>query len=506
MIQLLHEVRYNEGQNPSDREESELKHNRRPLIEALQQHNQSSPTSFHVPGHKNGRLFQRGLETLRSAGEWDQTEIRGLDDLYDPRGPLKEAQELLSDLYGSRESIFLTGGSTAGNLIMLYLASLEGKKVLIQRNSHQSILHGLELFGLTGVYVEVDKEQVTGVPLGVSKETLTTALEDHPDTVMVIFTHPTYEGYAGPLKTLMDLVRARGMISAVDEAHGAHFMSPALPDHAISAGADIVVQSAHKMLPALTMGAWLHLGKTAPWHSEKVRRVSQMLQSSSPSYLIMASLDAARSTLACLDKHVITDQISEYQKLVRQLTEESAATVMPENLGEYRRDPYKLPIVSSEEMKAAVWKAQLEKRFAYPELQGARHVLLTMPLFEGNRETVFLQSHAVDIFGKMNETADPLPFRVSPTEEQWTWVSEETSFLHTTFRVAMEKAAGMTSAETITPYPPGIPVVRTGTRITQTHIENLLAAHRSGVAFQTGDRWIHEGVLVYRPTEGDDDQ
>lgn len=480
-------------------------HQQRPLIEALQQHSQSSPISFHVPGHKHGRLFQPGLNPLRSAGEWDQTEINGLDDLYEPQGPLQEAQELLSDLYAAKASFFLTGGSTAGNLIMLYLASLKGKKVLIQRNSHQSILHGLELFGLTGVYVEVDTEAVTGVPLGVSPESLTAALLDHPDAVMMVFTHPTYEGYAGSMKPLFTTVREKGLISAVDEAHGAHFISPALPDHAIAEGADIVVQSAHKMLPALTMGAWLHLGEQAPWQDEEVRRVSQMLQSSSPSYLIMGSLDAARSMLACLDDEVIPDQIRQYQKLARALTKESMAKVMPEQLGDYRRDPYKLALASGVDMQTAAWKQQLEKHHAYPELHGAKHLLLTMPFIGGEREITFLHSHAADIFGEKDQREPALPFQILPPEKHWSWVDGEANTAHTIQRVSVEEAAGWISAETITPYPPGIPVIRTGTRITQTHIETISAAHRSGVAFQTGDRWHHEGILVYRPTEGDDE-
>lgn len=481
-------------------------HTRQPLIEALKLHSQASPVSFHVPGHKNGRLFQNDLSPLVSAGVWDQTEIKGLDDLYRPHGPLYEAQDLLSDLYGTRASYLLTGGSTAGNLVMLYLASLRGEKVLIQRNSHQSILHGLELFNLTGVYLETDREAVTGVPLGVAPETITDALNDHPDAVMVIFTHPTYEGYGGQLKELLKLAKKRGVITAVDEAHGAHFAHSSLPDHAIDLGADIAVQSAHKMLPALTMGAWLHLGETAPWHEDEVRRVVQMLQSSSPSYLIMASLDAARSTLATLGEQTVTRQIEHYEQLEHLLIETTGATVMPRQLASYHRDPFKLPLATASNQESKQWKQRLEKLHAYPELHGAKHLLLTLPLFDGERETAFLRSNRADLFGNRKPSDGPLPFRVIPPEISWTWVNESLNTYTASCRLPLDQAAGHISAETITPYPPGVPVVQTGRKITQEQMNRILEAHRSGVAFQTGDHWINQGILVYRMAEGDDNE
>lgn len=477
-----------------------------PLIEALQKRASEHPVSFHVPGHKHGRLYtDEGHDVLREAAKWDQTEVQGLDDLYSASGAIQDAQVLLGALYQSGYSRFLTGGSTAGNLAMLYLARKRGTKVLIQDNSHQSVYHGLALFQLEGIVMRTDSEAFTGLPLGVSHKTLKDTLEAHPDAAMVLLTSPSYEGYAQSLGEHLALAKSFGLLTGVDEAHGAHFLHPAFPNTALHDGADVVVQSAHKMLPALTMGAWLHIGQEAPLPEEDVQQALQMLQTSSPSYLIMASLDAARATLARLMDDPHDRERTKLQTLADVISQETAAYVMPARLGPYVRDRIKLPLVAREQGMTHQWKERMERAHAYPELHSARHLLLTLPLSGGDRDIEKLQTHAQAWFGQAEGGSNDVSFAVKSPDAAWySAKSPDGDDQGETARIPLNKANGMKSAETVTPYPPGIPVIRRGQRITTAEIEAVIAADQAGVRFQTGNRWKHEGIDVYIQKQGDD--
>ncbi|ADH97584.1 aminotransferase class I/II-fold pyridoxal phosphate-dependent enzyme [Salisediminibacterium selenitireducens] len=477
-----------------------------PLIEALQKRASEHPVSFHVPGHKHGRLFSdEGHDVLREAAKWDQTEVQGLDDLYSASGVIQEAQVLLGALYQSGYSRFLTGGSTVGNLAMLYLASKRGTKVLIQDNSHQSVYHGLALFQLEGIVMRTDREAFTGLPLGVSYKTLHKTLEAHPDAAMVLLTSPSYEGYAQSLGDHLALSKSFGLLTGVDEAHGAHFLHPSFPNTALHDGADLVVQSAHKMLPALTMGAWLHVGQEAPLPEEEVQQALNMLQTSSPSYLIMASLDAARAVLARLMEDPLNGEKTKLQTLLACLSQETAACVMPARLGTYVRDRIKLPLVARKPGMTHRWKERMERAHAYPELHSARHLLLTLPLSGGERDIEKLQTHAKAWFGEAEGASNDVSFAVKSPDAAW-YKADTQGGDHEgeRARIPLSDAVGMKSAETVTPYPPGIPLIQRGQRITKTEIDAVIGADQAGVRFQTGNRWKYEGIDVYIQKQGDD--
>lgn len=280
-----------------------LQPGRAPVYEMLEQYRHKGNISYHVPGHKNGEAY-RSAVSAKSAGyltevmRYDVTEITGTDDLHHPEGVIREAQELAADCYGAEESYMLVGGSTAGNLALILTVCAEpGSLLILQRNVHKSVIHGLMLAGARAVFLEPQIDPGSGLAVAPSAETVQAALAAYPEAAGVLVTMPNYYGMGSDLAPLAQACHACCVPLLVDEAHGAHYgQHPALPAGALAQGADGVVQSTHKMLTALTMGAMLHV--QGPWLDRALlRQRLAMVQSSSPSYPVMASLDLARRLL-----------------------------------------------------------------------------------------------------------------------------------------------------------------------------------------------------------------
>ncbi|QCT00742.1 Orn/Lys/Arg decarboxylase major region [Paenibacillus algicola] len=268
-----------------------------PLWEALQNYRQKGRASFHVPGHKNGKAYMgvTGADLLMDVLSVDVTEITGTDDLHQPDGVILEAQRLAADCFGAEESFFLVGGSTVGNLAMiLTVCAQPGDLILVQRNVHKSVLNGLMLAGAQAVFLDPEVDAGSGLAIAPSLAAGSAALSAYPKAKGVLLTMPNYYGMGTDLTAWSELCHAAGIPLLVDEAHGAHYgQHPDLPRHALSCGADVVVQSTHKMLAAMTMGAMLHV-QGPRLDRALLRQRLAMVQSSSPSYPVMGSLDLAR--------------------------------------------------------------------------------------------------------------------------------------------------------------------------------------------------------------------
>ncbi|OWA33166.1 amino acid decarboxylase [Saccharibacillus sp. O16] len=271
-----------------------------PLYAELLRYAARKEASFHVPGHKDGHYYQNNAgEMPEGFGEVlriDATEIEGTDDLHDPEGVIREAQCKAADFFGAEETFFLVGGSTVGNLALILSVCREpGDLLIVQRNVHKSVLNGLMLAGARAVFVAPENEPGTGLAVLPGEYTLDQALVRYPEARGVFLTRPNYYGMGRSIREIARMCHERGIPLLVDEAHGAHYgLHPALPASALAEGADGVVQSTHKMLAAMTMGAMLHV-QGGLLDRSLLRRRLAMVQSSSPSYPIMASLDLARS-------------------------------------------------------------------------------------------------------------------------------------------------------------------------------------------------------------------
>ncbi len=255
------------------------------LLEKLADYTALDVCPMHMPGHKR-RDMGGGLP-------WglDITEIDGFDNLHDAQGVLKNGMERAARLYGSRRAFFLVGGSTCGILAGICAATRPGDTVLLPRGCHKSVYHALELRDLRPVYLPVPMDDGLGVAGSLRPETVAAALEAHPEAKMVIVTSPTYEGVVSDVAAITVLAHRAGVPVLVDEAHGAHLgLAPWLPAGAVTAGADIVIQSAHKTLPSLTQTALAHWNSNLVPAAEFARQLA-IFQTSSPSYLLMGSLD-----------------------------------------------------------------------------------------------------------------------------------------------------------------------------------------------------------------------
>ncbi|ARK24936.1 lysine decarboxylase [Sporosarcina sp. P37] len=454
----------------------------RPLVRALQNFQSRNPLSFHVPGHKNGMLS--GLpDNMRQAFVYDVTELTGLDDLHEPAEAIKQAEDKLSRLYGSDRSFFLVNGSTVGNLAMLYATVRQGDLVLVQRNAHKSVFHALELTGAQPVFLSPDWHEQTQTAGTVSLENVKYALKQYPNIKAAVFTAPTYYGVTNhEMEDIIKICHSYSIPVLVDEAHGAHFIvNEAFPKSALDLGADLVVQSAHKTLPAMTMASFLHI------HSqlvsvERVAHYLQMLQSSSPSYVLMASLDDARYYAETYNEKDYARFLSYRQGLIQDLRSiQGVEAVEPD-------DGLKL-LLRAEGHTGFVLQEALEQQGIYVELADLYQVLLILPLVKADYD----EEHAntADKFRRAvksltDKEAAAVQTYFSPPSSLVSVTAYTAKQLHTmsTEWVHIEQAAQRVAAESIIPYPPGIPLLCAGERVTEEYIKQIQDLLAAGCRFQ----------------------
>lgn len=264
------------------------------LYEKIKEYAESGVYPMHMPGHKrNTALLPPGIPYGA-----DITEISGFDDLHDPRGVLRDTAELAAELYGSDKAFLLINGSTVGILAAVGAHAGRGETVLIAGKCHRSVYNAAELFGLKTVNIEPDIDEASGIPCSIDPSVIESVLEKNRDVKAVFVTSPTYEGVISDISSIACIAHNRGIPLLVDEAHGAHLgFSKLFPGEAVKAGADVTVMSLHKTLPALTQCSLLHVrGGIAS--AEKTAGLLSTLQTSSPSYVLLASIDRCLRILA----------------------------------------------------------------------------------------------------------------------------------------------------------------------------------------------------------------
>lgn len=278
------------------------------LYEKLVKYAETDYYPFHMPGHKRNialkKMMKEGscgqdlrLPSLSGSLLWnsygiDITEIEGFDNLHQAEGILADAMERAARVCGAGKTYFLVNGSTCGLLAGISACVRHGDEIIVARNCHKAVYHAIELNELVPHYIYPQKVQNYGICGGISSENLRELLITYPDTKLVVVTSPTYEGVVSDIQALADTAHAFGVPLLVDEAHGAHFgKSEFFPKSALSYGADIVIQSMHKTMPAFTQTAVLHLGIQTMANRERIEKYLSIYQTSSPSYLFMASID-----------------------------------------------------------------------------------------------------------------------------------------------------------------------------------------------------------------------
>ncbi len=468
-----------------------------PLYEALLAYKNKNPNSFHVPGHKNGLVFPKQAEDLyRSLLSIDVTELTGLDDLHYPSGVIKEAEDLAADLYGSNKCFFLVGGSTVGNLAMIMATCKEGDTVLVQRNCHKSIINGLKLAKVRPIFIQPDFDFVAQLVTGLNESFAIEMVKYYYTAKALILTRPNYYGYTTKIDEIISIAHQFNMVVLVDEAHGAHFghRSELLPKSAIHSGADIVVQSAHKTLPAMTMCSYLHFNSQLV-DIKKVKYYLQVFQSSSPSYPLMASLDLSRYYLAMLTNAQLQRTLLLIEQFQAALNEIPQLMVIRNN--QYVIDPLKITVQSMCDLSGFQLQKLLEEENIFTELADANNVLFVMPL----TITIDLLVVVEKIKQKLKDfkiknkivKIDKKFFR-KETGLEISYEERESLEIEV---VSLEQSVGKVTAEEIIPYPPGIPLLLDGEKIETAHLEQLYRLKSLGAYFQ-GTDVFQNGLKVYK--------
>ncbi|HHG7986406.1 TPA: aminotransferase class I/II-fold pyridoxal phosphate-dependent enzyme [Streptococcus pneumoniae] len=294
----------------------ELDQNQAPIYEALVKLRKKRIVPFDVPGHKRGRGNPELVELLgEKCVGIDVNSMKPLDNLGHPISIIRDAEELAADAFGASHAFLMIGGTTSSVQTMILATCKAGDKIILPRNVHKSAINALVLCGAIPIYIEMSVDPKIGIALGLEKDRVAQAIKDHPDAKAILINNPTYYGICSDLKGLTEMAHEAGMMVLVDEAHGAHLhFTDKLPISAMDAGADMAAVSMHKSGGSLTQSSILLIGEQM--NSEYVRQIINLTQSTSASYLLMASLDISRRNLALRGKESFEKviELSEYAR------------------------------------------------------------------------------------------------------------------------------------------------------------------------------------------------
>ena len=446
-----------------------------PLLDAVLKYIDENPVPMHIPSHKLGAGINPKWKDFvgENIFKMDLSELHGLDDLHQPKEAIKEAQELAADAWGADKSYFLANGTTSGIVASICSIVSEGEKIIIPRNAHKSAIFGLIISGATPEYVLPEVDSSRGLICGVLPETLEQAYSRAPNAKGVLGINPSYHGICCDLKSLIDITHKNNGIFIADEAHGNHvYFHEDFPPGALKLGADISCQSSHKMSGSLTQSSMLHL------NSERVNEAFlkanlQLTQSTSPSYILMVSLDSARSYIAMEGHDVFGRLLPLIEATKNDLLSIPGIEVLGKGLigesGVFDYEPMRI-VFSLRALGLEGYDVYDMLRNEYNiEAEYGDHSYVVCVMGLGTKAEDLSKLHAAvkDISSK-NTDGEPLvstnfrlpslpPMKLTP-REAW-FATHET--------IPWENAIGKVSAQMITPYPPGIPAICPGEIVTQ---------------------------------------
>lgn len=485
------------------------------IFDKLKNYSDSDYYAFHMPGHKRNLDLMDGTSPYRI----DITEIDGFDDLHHAEGILKEAQERATEVYHADETHFLVNGSTVGILSAILGTTEKGDSILVARNCHKSVYHAIYLNELDPVYIYPKFDTELGLSTEIDAEDVQKALEEHPKIRAVMIVSPTYDGVVSDIEKIAEIVHEAGCLLIVDEAHGAHFgFDPYFPESANMYGADLVINSLHKTLPALTQTALLHVNGERV-NRKKVKRYLDMLQTSSPSYILMASIDACIHLLeeTQLQKCSI---FKEYAAHIDTLREELKKLkylkiIRTENADRYDRSKFVISVKHAPMSSHELYERLLRDYHLQMEMLAGTYVLAmttvgdTQEGLDRLRDALLAIDAEIDTKLKsgsgqedagqeqkpmqMTDTDLPLSGRQPSLEKVWTIAKavkcrdkmqnqnhqkDSEDILYLVNPGKMEKrnfkdSAGCISLEYAYLYPPGSPLIVPGEHITQEAVEIL---------------------------------
>lgn len=450
------------------------------IYDTLIAYSQTNAYPFHMPGHKR-RLSG---DVLGDVSRIDITEIDGFDNLHDPQGMLKEAQQRAAKLYGAEESFFLINGSTCGILSAVAACVPNGGWLMMARNCHKSAYHAVLLGNLKTVYLYPETKPGFSFCSGLHLKQVQKAVDvfdrEHPQEKIgaVVITSPTYEGVVSDVEEITEFLHQRGIPLIVDEAHGAHFgLAENLPQNSCKYGADIVIHSLHKTLPAMTQTALLHVNGTLV-ERRRLRRYLSVYQTSSPSYVLMASMDRALTMMAENGEEYFKEFLARRQKMMEALRQCRRICIYDAPDG----DPCKLVI----SVRGSGWTGKqlydaLRTEYELqPEMAAGDYVVAILTVMDTEEGLNRLTDALLELDQRIEQAAhqeEDIPG--GSAAGQSLFLQPEVSYTIGTALdlphefIRFEQAEGRISGDFVYVYPPGIPLLAPGEVITRKHILQL---------------------------------
>lgn len=469
-----------------------MNQNETPLFDALKEYVNRDTIPFHVPGHKKGQGIDKEFKEFIGANPFkiDVTVFKLVDSLHHPTGPIKKALELTSDAYGCDASFFSIHGTSGAIQAMVMSVVSDGDKIIIPRNVHKSITAGIILSGAVPVYMQPEFDKKLGIAHGVTPSTVTEALKKHPDAKAVLMINPTYYGVATDLKEIANIVHSYDIPLIVDEAHGPHLgFNDRLPLSAIQAGADICAQSTHKIIGSLTQASLLHVNSKRI-DINRVKQMLNLLQTTSPSYILMASLDCARRQIALHGKELLDKTIDLLNYARSEINKIPGFYCFGEEVlnkpGAFAFDPTKLTI-SCRELGITGYELDMilaNKYHIQMELSDFYNIL-AVGSFGDTKESIDALIKALkEISTEHHEKGEKLSdfFDIPKIPKQIQIPREAFNSVKTP--EPLKESIGKISGEFLLAYPPGIPVLCPGEIITEEIVNYVQQLKDTGLYVQ----------------------
>ena len=457
-----------------------------PLIEAMLQYKSEDIYPLHTPGHKGGRGMQRLLrQELGGSVQMDVSLMSELDDIHEPETYIKEAQELAAQTYGSDACFWAVNGTSQAIHAMLLTALNPGEKLLLPRNAHRSVAGGLVLGGIEAVYLQPEYQPEFGIQMQVTLQQIEAALAQDGKIKAVLLTSPNYYGVAADVRAIADCCHAHNAVLLVDEAHGPHLgFNELLPPSALQCGADACAQSTHKILGAMTQCSMLHV-QGARLDLQRAADVMSILTTTSPNYLLMASLDAARAQVQAYGGEMAAAAVQAAAKLRSLCASYSGLRVLEEaDCGGLQLDTTKVSVIFAVWGYRGVVVGELFRvaRIAV-ELVDAYNVLFLVTYADVTTDYDEALARIADVLDKMKaQKRAPLQLAAAAQVPQTQSVLPlRDVFYRAKKAVPLAEAAGKICGEQVSFYPPGIPVLLPGELVTEEIIAYCRAQKELGL-------------------------
>ena len=458
--------------------------NRAPIYEALQTFRQMRVVPFDVPGHKRGRGNPELTEFLgKQCVSIDVNSMKPLDNLCHPISVIREAEELAAEAFGAAHAFLMVGGTTSSVQTMVLSTCKRGDKIILPRNVQRSVINALVFCGAIPVYVNPEVDHRLGISLGMKREQVAKAIEEHPDAVAVLVNNPTYYGICSDLRAIVKMAHEAGMYCLADEAHGTHFyFGENMPVSAMEAGADMAAVSMHKSGGSLTQSSLLLVGPNV--NNGYVRQIINLTQTTSGSYLLMSSLDISRRNLALRGKEVFR-QVMDMAEYAREEVNAiggyyAYGKELINGNSVYDFDPTKLSIHTRDIGLAGIEVYDLlrDEYDIQIEFGDIGNILAYLSIGDRSQEVERLVSALAEIRRRYKKDKSGLLSQeyIDPEVVK----SPQEAFYANKKSIPLKESAGYVCSEFVMCYPPGIPILAPGERITTAILDYIEYAKVKG--------------------------